>query len=73
MQVLLLVFESPVSKTAQELEGCFKTGAVLNPCAKAPSGSPIPPVCHWCVLGVYCSPDPKAQVLEGTKCGAVEE
>lgn len=40
VEVLLLEFESPVSNTAQELE------AVLNPCAKTPSGSPIPPVCH---------------------------
>lgn len=73
MEVLLLEFESPVSNTAQELEGCFKTGTVLNPCAKTPSGSPIPPVCHWCVLGVCCNPDPKAEMFEEMKCGGLEE
>lgn len=67
VEVLLLEFESPVSNTAQELK------AVLNPCAKAPAGSPIPPVCHWCVLGVCCNPDPKAQAFEGIKCGGLEE
>lgn len=55
----------PCLKHSTGTRGCFK------PLCKDTIREPHSSFCHWCVLGVWCSP--KAQVFEGVKCGGLKE